>query len=266
MKKTIISLLMPLVINVSGHELWIQPDKFIYKRTETINLRFFTGEKFTGHTWNASKDDVDVFRLFFDDVSDKNLDNNLSKRDGDSLQIVMLDEGTVVLSLQTKNSFRDVKAEDFNEYLQQNGLTDILDYRKKNGDTIKAGLENYQHNAKTILQVGHRTNNIYKQKTGLPIDMIPSEHPYTVSKDGNFKVKVFFWNQILKNAKVTVSHRVGSKISQLELTTDNDGEVKFFLSPQGEWMVSCVKMVRLENDLKAEWQSYQGTLTWGYTK
>jgi hypothetical protein len=29
-------------------------------------------------------------------------------------------------------------------------------------------------------------------------------------------------------------------------------------------MVSCVKMVRLQNDPQAEWQSYWGSLTWGY--
>jgi uncharacterized GH25 family protein len=266
MKKIMISLLVPLTVNVSGPELWLHPDKFIYKRGETINLKFLAGENFKGRNWNGSNDDVDVMRLFFEDVIDKNLDNNLSTRNGDSLQIAMLDEGTVVLSLQTKNSFRDVKANEFNDYLLENGLTEISAYRRQNGDTVKAGLENYQYNAKIILQVGNKTNNTYKQKTGLPIDIIPAEHPYTVSKDGNFKAKIFFWNKVLKNTKVTVSHRVGGKTSQLDLVTNDEGEIKFFLSPEGEWMLSCVKMVRLENDLKAEWQRYQSTLTWGYTK
>ena len=29
-------------------------------------------------------------------------------------------------------------------------------------------------------------------------------------------------------------------------------------------MVSTVKMIRLENDAKANWQSYWGSCTWGY--
>src|SRR5213075_3042011 len=127
--KIIISLLVPLTVNVSGPELWLHPDKFIYKRGETINLKFLTGEKFKGRNWNGSNDDVDVLRLFFEDVIDKNLDNDLSARNGDSLQIAMLDEGTIVLSLQTKNSFRDVKANEFNDYLLENGLTEISAYR-----------------------------------------------------------------------------------------------------------------------------------------
>ena len=68
----------------------------------------------------------------------------------------------------------------------------------------------------------------------------------------------------LRNTKVKVWHKLDDKTSEEEYTTDNEGELKFFLSPQGEWMVSCVKMVRLEGDPKAEWQSYWGSLTWGY--
>jgi uncharacterized GH25 family protein len=114
--------------------------------------------------------------------------------------------------------------------------------------------------------VAGQPNNTYKQKTGLPVDIIPAEHPYNIAKDGNFKVKIFFWHEALKNAKVSVWHRVGEKVSRLDFTTDKEGEIKFFLSSEGEWMISCAKMVKLENDSKAEWQTYRGTLTWGYTK
>jgi len=68
----------------------------------------------------------------------------------------------------------------------------------------------------------------------------------------------------LKKTKVKVWHKVNNKISPAEYTTDNDGEIKIFLSPTGQWMVSAVKMIHLEDDPKAEWQSYWGTLTWGY--
>jgi len=264
MKKIIICLSLLSFIHVSGQDIWIHTDKFIYKRAETINLKFLTGKNFKGTNWKGSNDDVDVLRLFFEDVIDRKLDNNLSDRNGDSLQIVMLDEGTVVVTSQTKNSFRDIKANEFNDYLKENGLTDILKYRVKNGDTIKAGLENYRHCSKTIFQVGGKTNNTYKQKTGLPIDIIPGEHPYSVARDGHFKMKIFFLGKPLKNSKIKVWHRSKDKISQEDYTTDKEGEVKIFLSPEGEWMISCIKMVRLQNDLQAEWQSYRGSLTWGY--
>ena len=251
-------------MSVSGHEFWIQPDKFIYKHGEPVNIKFLVGENFTGENWTGDKDKIKSLRLYFGDVTDKNFDDNLGKNKGDSLQIAVLDEGTVMVTLNTTNSFIDLEAAKFNDYLREDGLTEALKYREKNGDTAKNGLENYQRSVKTIFQVGSRFTNVYKQKTNLPLDIIPAEHPYTVSKDGNFKVKLFFMDEKLKNTKVRVWHKLDDKISQEEYMTDDDGEIKFFLSPEGEWMISCVKMVRLEDDPKAEWQSYWGSLTWGY--
>ena len=68
----------------------------------------------------------------------------------------------------------------------------------------------------------------------------------------------------LKKTKVMVWHKLDDKTSHEELTTDDEGEIKFFLSPAGEWMVSCVNMVKVENDPKAQWHTYHASLTWGY--
>jgi uncharacterized GH25 family protein len=263
-KKIAFCLLLTIVINVSGNEFWIQPDKFIYKRGETVNIKFLAGDNFKGDNWNGDKAKVNSLRLYFEDVTDKNLDDNLGSNKGDSLQLAMLDEGTVMVTFNTKNSFIDLNAKKFNEYLREEGLKDALEFREKNNDTIKNGLEYYQRSVKTIFQVGDKTTNACKQKTGLPLDIVPAEHPYSVAKDGNFKMKVFFMGEKLKRTKVKVWHKLDNKISQFDYTTDGEGELKFFLSPVGEWMVSCVKMVRLQNDPQAQWQSYRGSLTWGY--
>lgn len=49
-----------------------------------------------------------------------------------------------------------------------------------------------------------------------------------------------------------------------ELSTDSKGELSIDVEPGGRWMISTVKMVRLQNDPKAQWQSYWGSVTWGY--
>jgi len=264
MKKIFFLLLTFVVMSVSGHEFWIQPDKFIYKYAEPVNIKFLVGENFAGENWTGDKDKIKSLHLYFEDAVDTNVDDDLGKNKGDSLQIAMLDEGTVMLTLNTTNSFIDLDAAKFNDYLEKDGLTEALKYRQTNGDTAKNGHENYQRSVKTIFQVGDKFTNVYKQKTDLPLDIIPTEHPYSISKDGNFKVKLFFQGEKLKDTKVRVWHKLDDKVSQEEYTTDDDGEIKFFLSPEGEWMVSCVKMVRLQDDPKADWQSYWGSLTWGY--
>src|ERR1051326_1990172 len=142
-RKITFFLLISVVIHVSGHEFWIQPDKFIYKRTEPVNIKFLAGENFNGDNWTGNKEKVNSLQLYFGDVSDKDLCNNLSNDSGDSLQLALIDEGTVMMTLNTKNSFIDLEAGKFNEYLKESGLTEAIEYRQKNGDTAKNGHENY---------------------------------------------------------------------------------------------------------------------------
>jgi hypothetical protein len=244
-----------------GHEIWIQPDKFLYKRTETINLKFATGSNFEATNW-VNDGRVNNLSLYFEDASDSTLRENLGET-GDSLQLAMIDEGTVMLAMHTSNAFEDVEAGEFNRYIADHDMKEAIESRIRNGDTLKNGRENYEESVKTILQVGDRYTNVSKKRTHLPLDIVPTDHPYNIAKDGNFKVQVFFRGEKLKQTRVNVWHRLDDKISHAEYTTNEDGEIKFFLSPEGEWMVSCVKMVRSENRA-ADWQSYWGSLTWGY--
>ncbi len=250
---------------ILAHEFWLQPDKFIYKRGETINLRFMVGENFEGENWSGNRDRVQSLNFYFGGVKDS-CRQGLSDKKGDSLQIALYDEGTAMLSFNSTNSFIELDAEKFNNYLKEDGLTEAIEYRKQHNENKKKGRENYQRCAKTILQVGNKTDKTFKQHTNLLIDIIPYDNPYNVAKDENFKVRIFFNKQPLAHTLVKVWHRQNNKTTQTTHTTDKGGEVKFFLTPSGQWMVSTVKMARLENDPKADWQSYWGSLTWGYEK
>src|ERR1700730_10965683 len=117
-KKIFFSLLVFIVINVSGHEFWMQPDKFIYKRTEPVNIKFLVGENFNGDNWSGDKDKINCLELYFDDVVDKNLDANFGSDKGDSLQLAIIDEGTVMVTLNTKDSVIGVEAGELNQYLK----------------------------------------------------------------------------------------------------------------------------------------------------
>jgi len=258
-----LSVLFTLYIILSSHEFWLEPNKFFYKRGEVINVRFRVGEQFEGENWKGNRARVEKMHFYFGGVKDS-CNNNLSDQEGDSLQIMLMDEGTAMLTMTTNNNFIELEGDKFNDYLKEDGLTEALEYRMRVGDSAKAGKEYYQRSTKTIIQVGTNRDKTYKQLTDLPIDIIPDDHPYHLAKDDKFKVRLLFKRTPMANQVVKVWHRQNNKTSIQTHTTDENGEVKFFITPSGKWMVSTVKMVRLENDPKAEWQSYWGSLTWGY--
>ena len=108
--------------------------------------------------------------------------------------------------------------------------------------------------------------NTYKKHTSLPIDIIPEENPYSLRDGEKLKVRIFFEKKPLANTLVRVWHRNNDQTVKRELRTDEKGEIEFPVFVYGRWMVSTVKMLRLHDDPKADWQSYWGSLTWGYLR
>src|SRR5205823_8669891 len=126
-----------------------------------------------GENWTGNKEKVQSMHLYFDDVVDNNFDDNLTDDKGDSIQFAVYDEGTMMVTLNTKNSFIELDSNQFNDYLRVEGLTDALEYRIQNSDTAKKGKEFYQRSVKTIFQIGKNKTHVYKKKTDLPLDIIP---------------------------------------------------------------------------------------------
>ncbi len=249
---------------ISASEFWIQPSKFKVKRGETINLRFLFGENFEGENWSGNRSKVKEMQFYYGGVSDKKLVENLSDKSGDSLQIAMIDEGTAVVTMVTENNFIELDSADFDAYLVEEGLDNILEMHRRLNDSTKMQREYYQRSAKTILQVGKNHDKTYKLKTGLPIDIILDEHPHTRVSEQGVDAQIFYKNEPLQNARVFVWHYVNGKTTRNEYRTNDNGKFEFFMSPNGRWMISTVQMEKLPDDPKADWQSYWGSLTWGY--
>lgn len=248
---------------MQGNEFWIMPNKFLYDSGETVRVRFLTGNDFDGKNWDGNRSSIHSLFFYWSDVNDS-VNQHLSTLPGDSLNISVIDEGTALLAFHSKPGTREMKPTDFEHYLAENRLTHVIDQRKANNNTTKTGKEIYQRCAKTIFQVGSKKDKTFTKKTGLPIDIIPGDNPYSLVKDGDFKVKIYFKGKPLQHAAVRIWHRLNEKITIHNLETDDDGEVTFFISALGEWMVSTVVMEPLKNNPKADWQTYHGSLTWGY--
>jgi uncharacterized GH25 family protein len=147
-------------------------------------------------------------------------------------------------------------------------MSDILEYRKGHNETDSAAKEFVQWNAKTIFQVGKVKDETYKLNTSLILDIIPLSHPYKHTDDAEMNFKILFRNVPLAGVKIKVWHQYNGETVKTELTTDENGQIKFPVKTSGRWMVSCVKMIRLEKNetpgLYIPWQSYWGSCTWGY--
>lgn len=257
-------LILLLVLPALAHEFWLEPQQYIFSRTDEINIRFRVGESFTGNNWKGNREKVNELKIYYSDIVD-DLSDAISDEEGDSLQFSIHEEGTAVITFNNINSFIELEAATFNSYLLEDGLQSAIDYRKQHNETDSIGSEFYQRSVKTIVQVGALKTPVYKKQTTLPVDIIPLSHPYQLKNGESLTVKVLFKDEPLINTKIRVWHKLMGRVIATSFLSDEKGEISFPVSTTGEWMVSCVTMIRLTDDPKAQWQSYWGSVTWGYT-
>lgn len=256
-------ILLTLIPSLFAHEFWLNPQKFIYKRTDKINIRFLVGEDFEGDNWQGNSQRINSLKIYFSGVSD-DLTPALTEASGDSVEYTMIDEGTNLIAFNSNNSFIDLEPGAFNEYLEDDGLFEALEYRKKNNELGCNGREFYQRCAKTLVQVGDVKDQTFGITTGLPVDIIPFSNPYLLKNKEKLKVKILYKKSPLANALVKVWHRKNGETKKMELESNANGEVVFPVTLSGKWMISTVKMDRVFDNPVCDWQSYWGSLTWGY--
>ena len=255
--------LVGLFTTLSSLEFWLEPDKYTYKRGENINIRFLVGENFDGENWIGDSSRIRNLTFYFGGVKDEELTKLFAEK-GDSLQIRQFDEGTSMLTYNSRNAHIVLDSAAFNEYLIDYGLTEAFEYRMHHNELDSMGREFYQRSVKTIFQVGSLKDETYKQSTTLPLDIIPLSHPYKLNNKAPISLLLLFQNQPLVKTRVKLWHHYKGETVKKELVTDDKGIITFPILTNGRWMISCVKMLRLEDNPEAEWQSYWGSCTWGY--
>jgi len=269
MKKLIAAFMLTgFVASHSGNDFWLLPDKFQYEPGEAINICLKTGDNFEGANWNGDTSGINRLDFYFTDIQD-DLRAAMGPKEGDSIQLSVFDESTAMVTFCSINSFTRHDPAFFNTRLQDEGLDDAYEYRRKHNETDSTGNEFSQWNVKTIFQVGAELTSTFKQQTDLPIDIVLQQNPYGFADSAKMDVKVFFQNEALKNGLIKIWNRQNDKTIIQEMQTNADGEISFMLHPSGRWMLTCVKMIKNSREgdslsTAMEWQSYRGSCTWGY--
>ena len=144
----------------------------------------------------------------------------------------------------------------------EDGIENIYELRKLNGEMDKPSKELYRRCAKTLIQVGNKFDETYQKNTQMPLEIIPLKNPYQMQVGDEITFKVLFNNQPLANKMVVAWHKTDTeKTTHEKLKTDDSGILKMKLEKSGYWMISTVHMIEVKNNLKANYQSFWGNLT-----
>jgi len=246
---------------VESHEFWLQPKKFRYALNEEMTVAFLVGENFDGEPWDLKKNKIEKLELSH---LTKSIDLRLQvKPDAkEKLKYKFTENGTYLLSMQSNEAYIELNAEKFNDYLKEDGLENALDIRTKTNTLDKPSKEFYSRYVKLFVQAGTKTDDTYKKKTGMRIEIIPMQNPCLLKSGDYLQCLVLFNGKPSAHQMVKVWNKIGNTTFLQNNYTENDGTLKFPISSKGPWMVSTVIMIPSEKP-GADWQSFWSSLVFG---
>jgi uncharacterized protein DUF4198 len=185
-------------------------------------------------------------------------------RGPDSTSLLSLElgaPGTYVAGVSTKTRQIELRAEDFNAYLEEDGIPDVLDARRRDNEMGKGARERYSKHVKAVFQVGQARSDGFNVVLGYPAEIVPLENPYAIGRGTTLRVRCLVDGRAVGNQMVLWGgERAGQTLTQRSTRTDANGVAEVTPDSAGRWYVKFVHMARA-TEPGLDYQSKWATLT-----
>lgn len=169
--------------------------------------------------------------------------------------------GTYVIGASTGPREIALTAEEFNDYLKEDGIPDILNARTLNGELETAVRERYQKHVKAVLQVGDTRTDAYAVVLGYPAEIVPLSNPYAAKVGDTLSVRALVDGKpVASQMLLSGGERDGQQIGDNWARSDSDGVARFPLGEAGKWYIKFIHMVPVSGD-SVNYESKWATLT-----
>ncbi|HVE77336.1 MAG TPA: DUF4198 domain-containing protein, partial [Gemmatimonadaceae bacterium] len=185
--------------------------------------------------------------------------------DTSTLTVQTGEPGTYVVGASTRTRDFTLAAKDFNLYLREDGIPDVLAARRRDGELDKPARERYAKHIKALIQVGEARTNGFETTLGYPAEIVPLENPYTLRVGSTLRVRTLVDGQPVPNQLVIAGGRTtgGGRIQVAQVRTDSSGVASIRLRNSGTWYVKFIHMARSAADTTIDYESKWATLTFG---
>ena len=169
--------------------------------------------------------------------------------------------GTYVLGASTRPRELKLPGKEFNAYLKDEGLGDMLAQRERLGELELPSNERYHKHVKAIFQVGDRRTNDFSAVLGYPAEIVPDRNPYDLKVGDELSVHCLLaetnanTGSLLQevaatNVVVLAGGRTpaGARIPLQTVRSGTDGVARIKLTAPGLWYVKFISMEKTTRD------------------
>ncbi|MEP6509273.1 MAG: DUF4198 domain-containing protein [Gemmatimonadales bacterium] len=248
---------------LQAHDFFFRTDTYFVQPNGTIKLRALNG------TFSKSENSITRDRLgdlsLVGPTGRQSPDTANWSTSGDTsvLTAKVGAAGTYIVGASLKPRQITLKAPEFNKYLADDGIPDVLTMRRKNGQLNKDATERYSKHIKALIQVGTKRDGAFATILGYPAELVPLDNPYSSKVGGTVRFRALVDGKPAANQLVVTGGRTptGGRLSERRVRTDASGIARVRLSARGQWYVKFIHMTPFSGTERIDYESKWATLT-----
>ena len=245
-----------------AHDMFLKPADFFVQPNSTLLVRLLNG--------NFSNSENSITRDRLADISmvspqgRERIDTSRWTVAGDTSTVTIRTglEGTYLLGVSTRPNIIALEAKDFNEYLETDGMPDVLEARRRDNELDRAVRERYAKHVKTLVQVGDARTAAFATELGYPAEIVPVENPYLLRPGSRMHVRVLFQGRPIANQFIQYGGRTptGDRIAMRSVRSNAEGVATIPLEA-GAWYIKFIHQARRDADPDADYESTWASLS-----
>jgi uncharacterized GH25 family protein len=247
-------LLLAAAADAAAHHVFIMPQKFRVSKGDPVTIGFHSSDGFPDSEVLLTR--IDEPTVFTADgaVGIGNVHPSGKRLAG---TILVMNTGHLLVTGVVPTATATMKPAAFLKYLQEEGLTDVIEARARSGEVDKPAKERFSAYAKSILLSSDPPNQGYRAVLGLTLEMVPEKDPYQLAAGEPLPVRVIFRGAPARNLEIGAIMKGGKEFSVGK--TDDSGRINVPVTP-GQWRLHAIHMERSTKP-DADWESFWATLT-----
>lgn len=167
--------------------------------------------------------------------------------------------GTYVMGAATQPREIELKAADFNEYLEHDGIPDTLAARRRNGQLGRDVRERYSKHVRAIFQVGDQRTEDYRKPLNFPVELIPQQNPYALKVGRVISVLCLLDGKPIPRQFVMAGWESrDGRLHPVATRADKNGIARIKLGGAGKWFIKFIHMTPLSEpnlNYESKWAS-----------
>ena len=249
-------------VQAQAHDFWVEPDSFTPRESQSVAVFLRFGVGFNSQT-------LPYLNTLFNDfsVTDQNGRADIQSRMGnDPAATIDATAGAQLLGYQSNPQFVEMKPEKFNEYIEEEGIEYIKAERERRGESNTPALENFIRCAKALIQTGPQSSDVYREKLGYTLELIPQSDPYQLKNGESLEFELLYKGKPIDGLQLQAVPKADPDDVQ-KVRTDKNGRASVTIDRPGIWLIKVVLILPVEGrqqnnkgiraaSLQSYWASY----------